>query len=406
MPLMITILLLLVVSRIAGEIFERYKQPAMIGEMAAGVILGPSLLNLIHFSPELKAISDLGVLLLVLLAGMEIEIDQLLQAFRGRNIWVSVLGFGIPLAIGIFAGNALGFDSMLSLFLGLCVAITALPVSVRILMDLGKINSDLGKRIIFTAIADDVVALLILGVIFEVNSGSGGWYELTISILLAIGKALLFMGAVITASRLIRYSTGIIPVSNNVVNFLITRLKGKEPLFGLTLLFVMVFAGFSEAIGLHFVVGAFFGSMLLSYEMLGKDNFEEVRKTASSMTMGFLAPLFFAAIGLEFDVRALIDWQLIGVVLAAAVGGKVIAGLLGGRLAGLKWREGLVLGIGLNGRGIMELVIANIALASGFINQRLFSVLVLMGVVTTLVTPSLLKYAFGKLDNAEMATIP
>jgi Kef-type K+ transport system membrane component KefB len=175
----------------------------------------------------------------------------------------------------------------------------------------------------------------------------------------------------------------------------------KEPVFAATLLFVIIFAALAEALGLHFVVGAFFGSVLLSHELLGPQQFEQARKTASAVSMGFLAPLFFASIGLAFDPSGLSDvWLTVGVVVVAFVG-KILSGRLGGWLAGMGPAESWALGMGLNGRGIMELVVARIGLSSGLIGAGLFSVLVLMGMITTIVTPTLLKRAFAAADREQ-----
>lgn len=402
MPLIEALLLLLILSRVLGEIVERFNQPAMIGEIAAGVILGPSVTGLIHFTPEIKAIADLGVLLLVFLAGMEIELETLWRAFRGRGAWVSIAGFLVPLVMGAFVGLLFGLDKMRMLFLGLCIAITALPVSVRILMDLGRLQTEIGQRIITAAVANDVAALLMLGVILGVKDARGSTQNLFAFIGLALGKALVFMAAVLIVSRLIkRYTLKRLLRSGNMVDRLRARLKGKESLFAIVLLFVIAFAALSQLLGLDFIVGAFFGSMFLSYTVLGKTNFEEVQKTASNVTMGFLGPIFFAAIGLEFDSSSLRDWKIVFVVLAAAFAGKIFGGYIGGRLARLKSNESWALGIGLNGRGVMELVIANIALANSFIGDQLFTVLVLMAAVTTFVTPFLLRWAYRRIENSE-----
>lgn len=405
MPLIEALLLLLILSRVLGEIVERFNQPAMIGEIAAGVILGPSVTGLIHFTPEIKAIADLGVLLLVFLAGMEIELETLWRAFRGRGAWVSVAGFLVPLVMGAFVGLLFGLDKTRMLFLGLCIAITALPVSVRILMDLGKLQTEIGQRIVTAAVANDVAALLMLGVILGIKDAGGSTQTLFASIGLALGKAIVFMAAVLIVSRLIkRYTLKRFLRSGNMVDRLRARLKGKESLFAIVLLFVIAFAALSQLLGLDFIVGAFFGSMFLSYTVLGKANFEEVQKTASNVTMGFLGPIFFAAIGLEFDASSLRDWKIVFVVLAAAFAGKILGGYIGGRLARLKSNESWALGIGLNGRGVMELVIANIALANSFIGNQIFTVLVLMAAVTTFVTPFLLRGAYRRMESSE--TLP
>ncbi|HET9385106.1 MAG TPA: cation:proton antiporter [Gemmatimonadales bacterium] len=395
MSLIIAILLLLVVSRVAAELAERAGQPAMIGEIAAGLLLGPSVLNLVHGSPELTAIADLGLLLLMLLAGMEISTGQLFDAFRGRKIWISLLGFLLPLALGIGAGVALGLDGNRTLFVGLCIAITALPVSIRILMDLGRLQTTVGGHIVGAAIANDVLALLMLGVIVNTHAGQSSWGDVMSLGGVSVIKVLIFMAAVMAAARLINTSAGATPAFHRLTG----RLRVKEPLFAVTLTFVVVFAALADALGLHLVVGAFFGAMLLSHELLGTENFEQVRKTASAVTMGFLAPLFFATLGLEFDAGSLSGVWLPAVILTVAFVGKIAAGRLGGWLAGLSPAESWALGIGLNGRGIMELVVARIGLTSGLVGADIFSVLVLMGVTTTVITPVLLKRAFEAVDR-------
>ena len=398
MTLIVAILFLLIVSRVAAELAERVGQPAMIGEILAGLILGPALLGLIHASPELAAIADIGLLMLVLLAGMEIDLDQLFDAFRGRNLWISMMGFVVPFVLGAGTGATLGLDAYRTIFVGLCIAITALPVSIRILMDLGRLQTTVGQRIIGAAIANDVIALLVLGVIVNANRTQAGWREVFVSAGMPAAKVVLFMAAVVLAGKAINKAAAMTHL-DKLRESIGSRLRVKEPVFAATLLFVIVFAALAEALGLHFVVGAFFGSVLLSHELLGPAQFEQARKTASAVSMGFLAPLFFASIGLAFDPSGLSDvWLTIGVVVVAFVG-KILSGRIGGWLAGMGPAESWALGMGLNGRGIMELVVARIGLSSGLIGSGLFSVLVLMGMVTTIVTPTLLKRAFAAADR-------
>ena len=398
MTLIIAILFLLIVSRVAAELAERVGQPAMIGEIVAGLILGPALFGLIQQSPELTAIADIGLLMLVLLAGMEITLDQLFDAFTGRNVWISIMGFVIPFALGLGLGVTLGLDAHRTIFVGLCISITALPVSIRILMDLGRLQTTIGQRIIGAAIANDVIALLVLGVIVNASRTQAGWREVVMSAGMPTAKVVLFMAAVVLAGKAIHKAAAMAHL-DRWRESIGSRLRVKEPVFAATLLFVIVFAALAEALGLHFVVGAFFGSVLLSHELLGPAQFEQARKTASAVSMGFLAPLFFASIGLAFDPSGLSDvWLTVGVVVVAFVG-KILSGRIGGWLAGMSPAESWALGMGLNGRGIMELVVARIGLSSGLIGSGLFSVLVLMGMVTTIATPTLLKRAFAAADR-------
>ena len=378
----------------------------MLGEIVAGVVLGPSLLGVVGFNDEIRAVADLGVLLLVFLAGMDMDLQTLWNSFRGRGALVGAAGFVFPMLLGFLVGQVFHLGPTRSIFIGLCVAITALPVSVRILMGLGKVQTEIGQRIISAAVFNDVASLLILGVILDVKVKGGGSATALISTGLALIKAVTFMAGFIIVARLAkRYSPRRFLRPRDRFDRLLVRLKGKESVFAVALLFVIAFASFSQVLGLQFVVGAFFGSMLLSYEILGKARFMEVQKTASDITMGFLGPIFFAAIGLEFHAASLRNWGLVAAILIAAFAGKICGGYLGGRLARLTSAESWAIGIGLNGRGIMELVIANIALSNRFIGQRLFTTLVLMAVVTTFVTPFLLKRAYSHLPATGPKTL-
>jgi Kef-type K+ transport system membrane component KefB len=156
-------------------------------------------------------------------------------------------------------------------------------------------------------------------------------------------------------------------------------------------LFVLAFGSVSEALGFHFVIGAFFGALLVDPKYFFASRYHELDRTLRSVTEGFLAPVFFAYLGLEFNVGAMTSFWFVAVVLAVSIGSKILAGWLGGRLIGLSQARSLGIGIILNGRGVMELVIASIAYELGFIGQGLFSTLVLMGVVTTMMTPLMLR---------------
>ena len=155
------------------------------------------------------------------------------------------------------------------------------------------------------------------------------------------------------------------------------------------MLFVLGFGSVSEALGFHFVIGAFFGALLIDKRHFLASRYEELKKTLASVTGGFLAPVFFAFIGLKFDVDAIEEIGFVLAVLSVSIVTKVFAGWIGGRWVGMSSREALGLGCMLNGRGIMELVVASIAYQKGFIGAVMFSTLVLMGLVTTLLAPFL-----------------
>jgi Kef-type K+ transport system membrane component KefB len=394
LPFFANLLILLVLARLFGEIMERFKQPAMIGEILAGVLLGPTLLNFIHRTEELKVISELGVFLLVIIAGLEIHLDEIIKSMKGRNIVISIAAFFIPLISGYLVGNYYGQDVMSTIFIGLCVAITALPVSIRILMDLGKLNSPIGQKIISVAIFDDVIALTILGILLDLKDVEPTFANISQATVFTVLKLIAFLIIIALTYKLIQKFAQKENFIENQLNLILTFLKGKESLFAVFFVFILIFATITESIGLHFIIGAFFASMLISKDLVGEKHLETFHNTTNSMAMGFLAPIFFAGIGLEFQFSSIQNYPLLFAIIAVSFLSKIVGGYVGGRFARLNHKVSLALGIGLNARGIMELVIANIAYKAGIINTEVFSMLVIMGLITTLSTPFLLKRAF------------
>jgi Kef-type K+ transport system membrane component KefB len=404
LPFFTNLLILLVSSRFLGELFERMKQPSMIGEIIAGIILGPSLLNLIHRTEDIKVISELGIFLLVIIAGLEINIDDILKSLRGRSIIISIMAFFLPVLSGIAVGYFFGEDILTTIFIGLCVAITALPVSIRILMDLGKINSEAGQKIISVAIFDDVLALTILGVLLNIKNSDMSFGAIANAVGFSLIKLVILILLLSAAYLYIRKSTAKGNYIEEWLDNIVVILKGKESLFAIFFAFVLLFATFTESLGLHFIVGAFFASLLINEALIGKKNIKAIDKTTRNISIGFLTPIFFAGIGLEFNFYSISNIGLFLSIIFVSYASKIIGGFTGGLFAGLKKNVSLTIGIGLNARGIMELVIANIAYQTGMINTEIFSMLVLMGLLTTLTTPMLLKRAFKRSEQVTTDT--
>jgi Kef-type K+ transport system membrane component KefB len=401
LPFIISLLFLLLAAKVLGEIAERFRQPSMIGEVIAGIILGPSVFNIINVTSDLKAIAELGVFLLIITAGLEIRVAEIRESVRGRNILIALCGFIIPMISGFFLGKAFHFNTSMSVFLGLSIAITALPVSVRILMDIGKLNTTVGQRIISAAILNDIVTLMILGIVLDSSDVTKSLRDIIFSSFFSILRMGFFVLILYIAYRLFRLVNREVQVVSPKMDKFLHFLRGKESLFALVMLFVLFFAGFAEILGIHFVVGAFFGAILIPRNLFMEGDFEKVRQTTSQMTMGFLAPIFFAYLGVSFDILSLNNVALLTSIILIAIFSKITGGYAGGLMSGLDHRRSITIGLGLNARGMMELVIANIALEKGFISISLFSILVLMAMITTLITPIMLKDAFIKIEKAE-----
>ena len=399
LPFFTNLLILLVISKVFGEIFERFKQPAMIGEIIAGIIVGPSLLNIIHRTEDIKVISELGIFLLVIIAGLEINFDDILKSLKGKNIIVSILAFFLPIFSGFAVGHFFGKEIMTTVFIGLCVAITALPVSIRILMDLGKINSYIGQKIISVAIFDDVLALTILGLILNIKDTDMEVGTIIKNASISLLKLSIFLTILSLTYFLIKKLSNRENYLERQLNKVLLLLKGKESLFAIFFVFVLLFATITESLGFHFIIGAFFAAMLINENLVGKKHLESFHNTTNGLAMGFLAPIFFAGIGLEFNISSIQNYGLLIAIIFVSYFSKIFGGFIGGKIIGLNNKTSLTLGLGLNARGIMELVIANIAYKAGLIDSEIFSMLVIMGVLTTLSTPIMLKRSFKSIEN-------
>lgn len=401
MQLLTSLLLLIIVARLLGHLFARWGQPSIVGEMLAGVLLGPSVFNLIQPNEALSGIAQLAVFLVVLSAGIEMDFQRVVAAMRGRGLVVATLGFMLPFGGGVMVAWAYALDPMRTVFMGLCIAITALPVAARMLSDMGMIDTPIARYAIATAVLNDVVALFILGVVLALPPDSGTSDLLSSGLtacLKLIGLLALVVGANLLIRRLERRGANLSSLSERF-----TGAFGSEALFSMVVVFVLFFGMVSENLGFHFVIGAFFGALLLDRRQFSPERFEDLKRTLASVTAGFLSPIFFADLGLDFTFRAFGQLDFVVVVLLVSIATKLIAGWWGGRILGMPHREALGLGAVLNGRGVMELVVATIAYDRGFIGPTMFSVLVLMGVVTTVLSPILLNAALNRQARADYA---
>ena len=352
------------------------------------------MLGLIKPTEALSGISELSVFLIVLSAGLEMEFGDIIKAFRGRGLVVAALGFFIPFFCGLLLGALFRMDAMRTVFLGLCISITALPVAIRILGSFQLLGSPIARYAIATAILNDVLALLCLGVILDMP-GDKSAAQAPLAVFFCSmpngDETCAFRIHCFPGEPLAALGKRSRPVSSRPSFTASCNSSGVKHSLELAVLFVLIFASMSETLGSHFVIGAFFGALLLSPSVFGTSLFSELENTLHSITGGFLAPIFFAFLGLQFSVATLKKPFLVLSILIVSIGSKVLAGWLGGRWAKLDRTSALGIGIILNGRGIMELVVANIALQRGFIGKDLFSTLILMGVVTTVLTPILFR---------------
>lgn len=396
--LITSLLVLIVVSRLLGRLFVKYNQPEIIGEILAGIILGPSILNFIQINPALDTIAELAVFLVILSAGLEMNFKDVVDVLKGKGLIFTLLGFFIPLFAGVFTGVAFGLDATQTIFLGLCASITALPVAIRMLESFDIMKTDIAKYTVATAIVIDLAALLALGVILDLPHQKS-FVAVILSVGITSAKLIFLAGIILLVNFLLEYAQKkgfqFKRIPERIVEFF-----GNEALFGIVIAFVLIFGTISETLGFHYVIGAFFGALLIDKDFFFVSRFSELENTLDSVTNGFLGPVFFATLGLKFDLAEVQSIGFIATVIVLAMSSKVLAGWAGGLAIGLKPKTSISIGIILNSRGVMDLVIASIALKQDLIGKGFFSTLILLGIVSTMITPTIYK-KFGYIAEVE-----
>ena len=380
--LFFTIFVVLVGAKLLAKLFHRIKQPPLVGELLAGIILGPSLLGLIAPSQDTAILSNLSVFFLMFLAGLSINPRELTQAGR-KAIIISVFSFAIPFVSGAWVSTLFGLDQTRSWFMGLLLSITAVPVSAIILMQLGVLKTRLGTTVMTAAVINDILSLIVLSYLLQIAGGthhvdSVALWMLSINIGLFIGGVLL-LDVIFTSPRA-RIQERLTQVFR--------RFHTREAGFGLVIIGAVGLSLIAEYIGLHFIIGTFFAGLIVYKEIIGKANFDKVYGIVSGITFGFFAPLFFGLIGVAFRAQLLAGFvPLFAGLLAVAVSAKIGGGYLGARIAGFPREAGLAIGFLMNGRGVVQLAIAAIGYSAGIIDLTLFTIAVAVGVSTTVIAP-------------------
>lgn len=412
LTLIIQIAVILVTARLVGWVFRKFHQPQVVGEMVAGIILGPSLLGWIApgvsaalFPPEslryLNALSQIGLLLFMFLIGLELDPKLL----RGRTYTAIVTGHAsifVPFSLGIvlayylhpvFSNPSVRFIEF-ALFMGAAMSITAFPVLARILSERNLLRTQMGALTIASAAVNDVAAWCILAVIITlvraIEANTPLWVTLAGS---GIYIFLMLFPVRRGLSRLEAYYRNRGRITQDMVGFI--------------LLLLLASAWATEWLGIH----ALFGAFVIGVVMPNDHRFvHDLTEKLEDLTVVLLLPLFFAFTGLHTRIGLLneaVMWGYFGVIMLAAVAGKFGGAFLAARLTALPWREAGALGILMNTRGLMELVILAIGLQYGIISPPVFAMMVLMAIATTLMTTPLLEWIYPtSLARREVAEEP
>lgn len=396
---LITLIAVIVTAQIVGRIFENLGQPIVIGEIIGGIILGPSLLgrvapdlqNLLlppETAPFLGIISQLGIILYMFMVGFELDL-KVLKKSGHATITVSHAGMVIPFVLG--AALALGLYTELApvgvpftnfaLFLGVSMSITAFPVLARILSDRQLDKSSLGTMALASAAVNDATAWCLLALVVAISHGQPSDALVTLFLTIVFILGMLFV---------------IRPLVERAFPWL--EKLGMMTQRGLATIFVaaLLSAVATELIGIHAIFGAFIlGAIVPRYESLEQDLTAQLQDLLKALFL----PAFFAFTGMRTQLNLLNsteDWIMCGMIIVVACLGKFGGTLMAARWSGLTWRDSSALGILMNTRGLVELIVLNIGFDLGIISPRLFTMLVVMALVTTFMTSPLLSYVLGK----------
>ena len=397
--LILQIIVILGVARLVGRLFRKIRQPQVVGEMAAGILLGPSLLGLVAprvygylFPAEsldyLNAISQIGLIIFMFLIGLELD----LKVLRGRGhttVITSQISIYVPFLLGIllaiFLYPRLSYEDvpfyLFAMFIGTAMSITAFPVLARILTERKMLRTQLGAVAIACAAVDDVTGWIILGVLMLLARASDSILPFWAT-LVGVGIYVAFM--LFPLQRLMCW----------IEDYYHERGQITQGILALILLFALASAWATEFLGIHALIGAFLAGVIMPRH---HGFVHALTEKLNDFTVVFLLPLFFAYTGLRTSVGLLNSpelWLYCGLIILVAVVGKFTGGSIPARLTGMTWRDSWALGALMNTRGLMELVLLNIALDIGLISPTLFTMLVFMALTTTFMTSPVLEWIY------------
>jgi Kef-type K+ transport system membrane component KefB len=363
--------ILLVAALVGGLLIKRFGYPVALGELLVGIILGPSVFNFITDQATVSVFAELGSIILLFYIGLETEIGELRKQLL-PSLSVGVLGAIVPLAICYYAALELGISTNQALFLGVVVTATSIGITVRLLKDMGKLNSPIGLTVLGAGIVDDVVAIILLSVVLSILSGAANALDIS----LVVVKAIIFW--VIT-----------VLVGSKIIAKLIDKLRFDDEYIILFLLAYGFLAAYiSASIGLSAIVGAFAAGLPLTRKQA---KIKMALENTKSLYM-FFVPIFFISIGTLINLSVFGQAAYIGLVITAlAFVGKIIGSYLAARLNRFSNKDALRIGISMTPRGEMGLIVASLGLTSGLISTGTYSVAVMTVVLTTFIAIPILK---------------
>jgi Kef-type K+ transport system membrane component KefB len=384
--------ILLFAAKLMAELFLRLKLPIVLGELIAGMVIGPFALGayiigadglpLLNINDEIRVLGEIGAIVILFMAGLEMTPKEFLKGGKA-SFTVGTLGVVVPFFAGLLVFQIFGFDALQSMLIATALTATSIAISIQVLSEFGKLKAPEARLIIGAAVVDDILAIAVLSVVTSISGGDGGVesidiMQVTITILQVLG----FFAAMLVASVLV------------IPRIITPRLwKAKGSVEGIATASFFGAAALAGSIGLSPIVGAFAVGMALSTTKV----FEKVENYIGKVGLIF-APLFFAIIGAQVDFRQ-VSFEVLmlsGIIIAVAITTKLFGCGLPATMFLKNKAQGMRVGIGMISRGEVGLIVAGVGVSSGVLTSNVYSTIVIMVAVTTIITPIWLKIEYKK----------
>ncbi|MFB5637102.1 MAG: cation:proton antiporter, partial [Nitrosarchaeum sp.] len=375
--------ILLFAAKLMAELFLRLKLPIVLGELIAGMIIGPFALGayivgaegvpLLHINDEIKVLGEIGAIVILFMAGLEMTPKEFLKGGKA-SFTVGTLGVVVPFVAGLAVFQLFGFDALQSMLIATALTATSIAISVQVLSEFGKLKSTEARLIIGAAVVDDILAIAVLSVVISIAGGPGGVDNIDITdVTIKILQVLGFFAAMLIAA---------VWVMPKIITPRLWKAKGSVE--GIATASFFGAAALAGSIGLSPIVGAFAVGMALSTTKV----FEKVENYASQIGLIF-APLFFAIIGAQVDFRQ-VNMEILflsGIIILVAIATKLFGCGLPAMMFLKSRAKGMKVGIGMISRGEVGLIVAGVGVSSGILTSDVYSTIVIMVAVTTIITP-------------------
>jgi Na+:H+ antiporter len=386
----IALVVIITAAKLGGYISYKLGQPSVLGELLVGIILGPSVINFLHlplFTDEhleetIAHLAELGVLLLMFIAGLDLHIDDLLKSGKVSAL-AGIFGVIFPLGLGVLIGLLFGMDTLSAFFIGLVLSATSVSISAQTLMELNRLRSRVGVSMLGAAVFDDILVVLGLSIFIALiqTGGSSNFWSI----------ALIFFQMVAYLGIALALGIWVLPKLSSVIE----DLPISRGMIAFAFVVALLYAWSAEALGsMAAITGAFLAGLMFARTRVR----DQIESGIATLAYAVFVPIFFVNVGLSANARNLTYQSLmlfLGMTLVAVIG-KVGGAGLGARLAGFTNLEALQLGAGMMSRGEVGLIVASVGILEGLITQETFAAIVGVVIVTTLLTPPMLRWLFAK----------